>query len=415
MNFMRDLEVLVIGAGAAGLAAAVRLREAGVSARVIEARNRIGGRAHTLAETPFPIDLGCGWLHSADRNPWTTIAVAAGFNLDKTDPGWGRQSLDVGFSAEEQAGFAEASKGFQGRLEAVDTTTRDVAAATLLEPGGCWNALLDSISTYMSGAELDRVSVHDSNHYADTGVNWRVVEGYGAVIAGFGASVPVTLDCKATLIDHTGPRIRVETSLGTLTADIVVVTVPTPALASERLRFIPELPDKCHAAAGLPLGVADKLFMTIDRPERVPVEGHVLGSTSRVGTGSYHLRPFGRPLIEGFFGGSLARDLEAGGTDAFFDFACAELGRLFGSDLGKRLRPLVATSWASDPFALGSYSCALPGHAGSRAVVAEPIEDRIYFAGEACSPQDFTTAHGAYATGVAAAEQVIGRIEKLLR
>lgn len=403
--------VVVVGAGAAGLAACARLRAAGLSVRVVEARNRIGGRAHIFAKTRFPLDLGCGWLHSADRNPWTAIACDAGFTLDKTAPLWARQSVDLGFSAEEQDAFERASAEFQARLGALPPDAPDVAAATLLQPGGRWNALLDAVSTYVNGAELDRVSVHDGNRYADSGVNWRVVEGYGAVIARFGAAVPVVLDCAVHSIDHGGARIRVETSRGTLDADAVIVTVPTPILAKEILRFRPQLADKAHAAAGLPLGIADKLFMTLDAPELMPIDGHLFGSTTRVETGSYHLRPFGRPLVEGFFGGALARDLEKAGPDAFFDFAVSELVGLFGRGVAQHLRPLVATRWAQDPHAFGSYSYALPGHAGARAVLAAPIDERIFFAGEACSPQAFTTAHGAYESGLAAAEAIIAGLD----
>jgi monoamine oxidase len=119
------------------------------------------------------------------------------------------------------------------------------------------------------------------------------------------------------------------------------------------------------------------------------------------------LRPFGRPLIEGFFGGRLAHELEAAGPGAFFEFAVAELLELFGSGIRARLRPLVETGWARDRFALGSYSYALPGHADARVTLATPVDGRVFFAGEACSRRDYTTAHGAFLTGIEAAGQVI--------
>lgn len=405
-------EVIVVGAGAAGLAAGERLVSAGLGATILEARDRVGGRAHTWGDAGFPLDLGCGWLHSADRNPWTRIARDAGFTIDETRPLWGRQSHDLGFSAEDQAAFEEAHERFEARIAAVGPAEPDRAAAELLEPGGRWNGLLDAISTYVNGVELHKASVHDANLYADSGVNWRVVEGYGAAIAAFGKDLPVRLGCAVRVIDHAGSRLAVETSLGTISADAVIVTVPTSILASEKIRFHPELPDKVEAAAKLPLGVADKVVLAIDTPEMLPVDGHVFGRTDRAATGSYHLRPFGRPLVEGFFGGGLARDLENAGPDAFFAFAVDELSGLFGRDLAARLRPVTATRWALDPYALGSYSHALPGFTEARKVLAEPVEGRIFFAGEACSRHDFSTAHGAYATGIAAAEQVIARARR---
>jgi monoamine oxidase len=147
--------------------------------------------------------------------------------------------------------------------------------------------------------------------------------------------------------------------------------------------------------------------MAVDTPEMLPMDGHLIGNPNVTATGSYHLRPFGRPLIEGFFGGRLAHELEAAGPGAFFDFAVAELVELFGSGIRARLRPLVETGWARDPFALGSYSYALPGHADARAALAAPVDGRIFFTGEACSRRDFTTAHGAYLTGIEAADEVI--------
>jgi monoamine oxidase len=157
----------------------------------------------------------------------------------------------------------------------------------------------------------------------------------------------------------------------------------------------------------LPLGLADKLVMTVEAPELLPMDGHLIGNPNRTATGSYHLRPFSRPLIEGFFGGRLAHELEAAGRGAFFDFAVAELVELFGNGIRARLRLLVETGWGRDPFARGSYSYALPGHADARAALAAPVDGRVFFAGEACSRRDFTTAHGAYLTGIEAADEAI--------
>jgi monoamine oxidase len=118
-------------------------------------------------------------------------------------------------------------------------------------------------------------------------------------------------------------------------------------------------------------------------------------------------------MIAPYFGGQLARDLEQAGPASMADFAMAELAGLFGSAIKTRLSLLETTAWASDPFARGSYSYALPGHAGARAVLAEPVDDRLFFAGEACSAESFTTAHGAYLSGLAAADQAIAALRKI--
>jgi monoamine oxidase len=197
---------------------------------------------------------------------------------------------------------------------------------------------------------------------------------------------------------------RVETPQGTIAARAVIVTVPTVAIADGTLRFRPALPDKVAAAHALPLGLADKLFLHTDTPDALPAESRLIGAVDRAATASYHLRPFGRPLIEAYFGGECARALEAEGPRAFTHFAIDELAAAFGADIRKHLHFVAVSDWDHDPFARGSYSYARIGNAGARAVLAAPVDERLFFAGEACSAHDFSTAHGAYRTGVAAAD-----------
>lgn len=403
-----DVEVVVIGGGAAGIAAAQRLRRASIDCLLVEARPRLGGRAWTITASGVALDLGCGWLHSADRNPWVSVAEEQGASIDKTPPPWMRAGLEYeGFSRAEQQEFRAALDAFFERLEQAAQREPDVAAVTLLDPECRWNRLINSIFTFISGGDLDRLSIKDLDRYADSGINWRVVEGYGAIISGYGANLQATLNCEVRGIDHRGQRLLVETSKGAVAADQVIVTVPSALIASERLRFTPALPAKVRAAGGLPLGLADKLFMSLDRAEEFENNVRLFGRTDSGGTGGFHFRPFGRPMIEGYFAGKLASDLEASGDGAFFDFALLQLTAVLGSEFAKRLKPIRVHRWGHDPFALGSYSFAVPGSADCRAVLAEPVDDRLFFAGEACSKHDFSTAHGAWHTGVAAADGVI--------
>ena len=175
--------------------------------------------------------------------------------------------------------------------------------------------------------------------------------------------------------------------------------------------FLPALPEKTAAAAGLPLGLADKLFLSLASAEEFEKESRAFGDGGRTATAAYQFRPFGRPVIEAYFGGALAAGLETGGEAAFFDFAVAELVGLFGADFASRVKPLGLHCWASDPFARGSYSYALPGRADDRAILASAVDGRLFFAGEACSTSDYSTAHGAYLTGLAAADQAIAALQ----
>jgi len=403
-----DVEVVIVGGGAAGIAAARRLHDAAVDCLLIEARARLGGRSWTVTDdSGFALDLGCGWLHSADRNPWLKVAEEQGAGIDRTPPPWMRHGLDIGFSPAEQEEFDEASAQFFARLEQAAREETDVSGAAALEPCNRWNALINAISTYISGAEWDRVSAKDFDRYDQTGINWRVVEGLGTVIRNYAAGLPHKLDCRVAKIDHRGKRVRIETDKGLIAADQVIITIPSSLLAKERIAFAPALPQKTHAALGLPLGLDNKLFIGLERAEEFDHDVRVFGHTDRAATGVYHLRPFGRPQIEAYFGGPLAWELEAHGDGAFFDHAVTELTGLFGNDFRRRLKPLCLHRWGADPFSLGSYSYAQPGFADCRQELAAPVDERLFFAGEACSTEDFSTAHGAWHTGVRAAGEVM--------
>ena len=403
-----DTEVVIIGGGAAGIAAARRLAMAAIDCLVVEARPRLGGRAWTVVDAfGHTLDLGCGWLHSADRNPWVKIAEDQDRRIDRSPPPWQKAALTLGFPPEQQQDFIAAMRAFFARLDAVPPDEPDRAAATLLEPGSRWNGMIDAVGSYITGGNLGRVSIRDFNNYADTEVNWRVIEGYGATIATHGAGLKVALDCPVRQIDHSGRRVKLETAKGDITADQAIVTLPSALIADREFLFAPALPDKVEAARGLPLGLADKAFLSIEGETDFAPDTRLFGRTDRSATATYHLRPFGRPLVEVYFGGDFAWELERTGEAAFYDYAQAELARLIGTDFGRRVKPLQMHLWGADPFARGSYSFALPGKAECRARLAAPVDDKLFFAGEACSEHDFSTAHGGFLTGRVAADQVI--------
>jgi monoamine oxidase len=409
---MQDrFDLVVVGAGAAGIAALSRLSAVGLSVVALEARARAGGRTHTIAARPgLPLDCGAGWVHSADKNPLAEPIERAGFTLDRTPPHWTRQSFNQNFPPQEQRAYRDALEAFEARLQAAAAAGDDRPGSDFLEPGSRWNALIDAFSSYYNGAEFDQVSAVDFAAYEDSGVNWRVAQGYGTAIASFAEGLPIVSDCAVTTIRHDGPEIVLDTAKGVVTARAVVLGVPTPMIAEGRIAFFPALPGKREAAAGLPLGLADKVFLGVGEAEGLPVEGHLFGHPDRTETASYHLRPFGRPYIEAFLGGRCARGLEGEGKGAMTAFVLEELGELMGSDFRRRLHPLAETAWASDPWALGSYSHALPGHAGDRAALAQPVDDRLFFAGEATHSHLYSTVHGAWESGLRAADEAIAAL-----
>jgi monoamine oxidase len=408
MRLPSTVDVAIIGAGAAGLGAAHALKRSGLTTIVLEARDRIGGRGHTIMAAPgIAFDLGCGWLHSADKNSFVEIAEHLNFEVNKALPPWRERAYGKAFPQEERDDFIRAIDEFYERAKKAATGGRDGVANTCLEPGNRWNPMLDAISSYINGCELDQVSILDMDAYEDTNINWRIRDGYGALMAAYGAALPLALNCNVSLIDHSGKRVRIETSQGALTANKVIITVPTNLIADEAIRFHPALPAKVDAARGLPLGLADKVMLALEEPDALPKDGNLRGATMRTAMGTYHLRPFGQSCIEGFFGGRFAQELEDAGHGALAAQAIDEIVALLGSDYRRQLKPLSESRWAHDPFARGSYSHALPGHAGDRATLAAPIDGRLFFAGEATSPNFFSTAHGARDSGERAAGEVL--------
>ncbi len=180
--------------------------------------------------------------------------------------------------------------------------------------------------------------------------------------------------------------------------------MPTTTLS--RIRFDPPIDGLYEAAGQLPLGIADKLFLALEEPEAFPHNAHLLGNPHSPNTGSYFIQPMGMPVIEGFFGGDGARALEELGEDGAFAFAIDEIAALLGTadsqapDTDRRFS-LDAEEWIG-----GSYSHALPGFAAARGCLADAGDERIAFAGEAVSRQDYSTAHGAFDSGVAAVQRL---------
>jgi monoamine oxidase len=398
------IDVAIVGGGAAGIAAARRLTDHGRSVLLIEALPRLGGRARTVTINSMPLDLGCGWLHSAERNPLTAIAQAHGQIVDRRESAWNRQ-LGNGFEVEDQRKAWAAYRRFGERLRR-DPPASDRAADALARDNR-WRPFVDGLSSFVNGVELDELSVADFITYdnASSNNNWRLPGGYGAFIAGLGAGMPMALSTEVKSISCNAD-LALETDRGTIHARAAIVAVSTAILTKGAIRFMVPVDDHLHAASCLPLGVADKVFLSIAGPEAIPEESHLLGRLDRAATGSYYLRPFGRPVIECFFGGAWARALEDAGTEAAASFAIGELRDLLGADFARGLAPMAITHWAHETTIGGSYSHALPRHAEARAVLAAPVSERLCFAGEACSREDFSAAHGAWQSGLVAADWI---------
>ncbi len=408
-----QVDIVVVGAGAAGLAAARTARRLGLSCVVFEAMDRVGGRAFTSAE-PFgePWDLGCHWLHSADVNPFRLLADEYGFRYRAEPSDW-RAFGHGGWATPDQ--LAEIDRSVDAarlRGELAGVAGRDVPVS---EVAGINGSGVDAFRLQMAGewgVEPDRVSTLDLARYRDSGHDWPVEDGYGALVARHARGIPVELGTPVGRIEWGGPGVRVTTPEGTISAATVVVTASTNALASGAIEFDPPLPVwKQEAIDSVPLGLANKVGIAIPG-DMLGVEDYtsVMVSVAPGRTMSYQLRPFGRDFANAYLAGTICDELRDEGPGAAEAAAIDGLAAMLGNDIRKHVRATSTTCWEREPSILGAYAAARPGSGHRRAELAIPLADKVFFAGEAMHPQYFSTCHGADMTGEAAVLAIADRL-----
>ena len=413
---MSHFDVAVIGAGAAGLAAGLALQAAGKSFVVLEARDRVGGRAYTDHDT-FPgiaFDHGGHWLHAASQNPFTKIADTLGFRYE-TRLGWDNRVVLTGDGrrmdqAEVRQGNAQLATVLE-RIEEAGNAGRDIACSELIDPADPWHRITRRIFTLISSHEPEDCSTLDTSRYVDTGEDWPVQDGYGALVARNAASVPVSLSTPVTSVDWSGKEVRLETPAGTVTASVIVLAVPVNVLAAGAIRFTPALPQKLmEAIHDCPMGSFEKMAFLLDRPLDGFNHAYSEVTDGLPGTrppNGFIINPFGWPMLIAHVGGNMARELSAEGEAAMEAAGLDAMVFAFGAGIRKRIVRGLFTRWTTDPWSRGAYSACKPGQASARLVFAEPVGGRIFMAGEHCSLPYFSTIHGAHLSGLAAAERAI--------
>lgn len=406
-----DWDVAVIGAGAAGIAAGLQLREAGLRVRIFEAGNRIGGRAWTESKSlGVPFDRGCAWFHCADRNPLRLLADTHGVHYS------GNPTLayhvDDHLLSEDEARDLRAAVGAdveairRAGLAGVDRSAREYLMA-----GAYHAAVRDYLISAINGVAPEAYATAEAAADDDTGQDWIVREGIGHLLQQLARPLSITTGCAVTAVDATGPGVQLTTGRGRLRAACVLITVSTGVLATGAIRFRPSVPEwKASAIAAVPMGVAEKVGIRFQGdPFPVPPDTYLVvqpgPDTPAFGL---HLCPAGHPIAVGYAGGPLAHWLADATMGEVEAFALDHLAAAFGNAIRTRAVRATRTNWRHDPLTLGSYSAARPngGHA-QRHALAQPLWDRVYYAGEATHVCDFATAHGAWLSGQRAASQVI--------
>lgn len=408
-------DVVIIGAGAAGLSAGRVLRDKGVGFVIIEAANRVGGRAWTESDTfGVPFDQGASWVSGSDRNAITQVARDGGFTLvDHTRAGTTLFDLAGNpASAEERALHDAAWDRIEAALDKAGGKGRDVPASQVIPQNLPWSASVQSwIGAMDHGVDFDRLSVMDYWDSAEDQPSYLVREGLGAVVATLAGGLPVVLNCPAVHVDWSGSGVAVETPRGTIRAKACLVTVSTGVLSAGSIRFTPALPDwKMQAAADIPMGLLVKVPLMmdgarLDLPENNWVTYRL--PEDRPGAACYFVAwPCGHDYMFGNIGGQLGWDLSRAGVAATVDYALEALVRLVGSDARKHFVKGHATEWADNPLTYGAYGALAPGHNGARKLLKKPLAKRLFFAGEAMGGARSALVNGACDSGRKAAKKI---------
>jgi len=425
-------DVIVVGAGLAGLTTARALMAHGHDVLVVEATGRIGGRAFTDGTSfSIPVDLGAAWIHGVEKNPLTGLADWLGFHRVPTDldgPVFigNRQRL----SDEKMEAFGEQYEAMEEAMAEKTCEGADLAVSQFLPESEFRALLAANIGPLEAGTEADETSSLDASSF-ESDVDDFVAEGIGTLVARLGDGIPVRLSSPVTAIRYGDGGVEVVVTSGdkveSIRARRAVVTVSTGVLAARRITFQPDLPQsKWDAIAGLPMGLLNKVVFEFDGnilPEETANEWVLYQDPAGVATPSgssvmaFVIKPLGANVVVGFYGADQARYYENAGDKAAIDYAREALRQMYGDEVVSRIRDdkSKVTSWGRNPWTLGSYSSARPGMSKMHEVLAEPVDDLVFFAGEACGPPEFNgSLAAALVSGRKASRQVHASLAEVL-
>ena len=413
----RDVDVIIVGAGAAGIAAARRVSAAGRSFTLVEATPRIGGRCVTdTSSFGVPFDRGAHRIHVPNVNPLTKLASRNGLDIYPAPSGQrmriGRRNASESELEDYLAAFVRANRAIgEAARGAIDID----CARALPKDLDDWRSSVEfALGPYSSAQDLSAISAVDFSKSIERDIGAFCRQGYGALLAKLAEAIPVELETPVTQVDTTSRAASVQatTPRGTLSGRYMIVTASTTVLASGRVSFDRGLPKRhLDAIEKLKLGSFDHIALDLPgNPLGLLRDDLVLEKSSGSRTAALLANVSGTSLALVDVGGRFGQQLAAQGGSAMVDFAIEWLASLFGNDVKRAVRRTHATHWNAEPWTLGAFSTASPGGQWARKALMEPIRDRVFFAGEAIHETSWGTVGGAWESGERAADAVLRRI-----
>ncbi len=411
--FARDTaepDVVVVGAGAAGLAAARNLLEAGLSVIVVEADKRIGGRAFTESETfGFPYDRGCHWLHHASTNPWIAYGKKNGFDVF---PDEGEEFVFENGRPSQPGKLDEFYETLEYFFETARRASRnkpDAAVSAYFKYDDPWSATIESlIVNSWYGLELSELSL-EYLMAEDEDNDWLCAQGFGSLVAHYGRDLPVKTGVEVREIHWDGNGVNVVTNDGSLTAQAAVVTVSTGVLASGEINFSPALPtEKVESFHAFPMGSYNHIALLYSADVfGMGPNSYIVPLAANKRDAGLLSNAAGTDLVMIYVGGDLSWELERNGVDQAIEYGIDYVNSILGTDTRKKFVKGTFTRWGHNRWTRGSYAAAAPGGLPYRDILRRPVGNRIFFAGDACHPEGSSSAARAYQTGVDVAVEVL--------
>jgi monoamine oxidase len=412
----RETDIVVIGAGAAGIAAARRILAANRKVIVIEAASQIGGRCLTDSTTfEVPFDRGARWMHNPDTNPIIKLARAAGLEIVTAPSGQkirvGRRNARAGETEDFLATLVKANRAIDDGSRKADMS----CAAALPKELGDWGSTIDfALGANFAGKDLKDLSAVDKIRAADRNTVFACRQGLGTLITKLGGDLPVSLSTPVTRLSWGSRDVTVETPSGKIDARAAIITVSSNVLTSGSIKFLPDIPKRAlDAASKLSLGSYDHIALQLPgNPLGLSRDDVIIEQSTSNRTALLLANMGGSSLCSIDVGGSFGRDLSAQGEAAMIAFAREWLTKLFGSEVTAAIKKSSATRWNASPYVLGAMSAAAPGGQASRKILAEPI-GAMFIAGEATHETLWGTVDGAWESGERAADAALRKIGAL--